>query len=114
MLINTNGWYECEELNLSVISRLLKATNFVDRQGSGRADVQCPFRCEKKAPCFTAFKSQLIKLHVKRSQKVDLGRCKYQKGPFSIAGLRSKRVQTWEDPGVNGRLLIGNCYINYK
>ena len=30
----------------------------------------------------------------------------------SIAGLRSKRVQTCEDPGVNGRLLIGN-YCEY-
>ena len=62
VLINTNGWYGCEELKSRSTKRVRNATNFATGLRSGRSKVQRPFRCEQKAPFFTgdtAFKDLL-------------------------------------------------------
>ena len=54
VLINTNGWHGCEELNSRSPKRVRNATNFAMRLRSARADAQRPFRCEKNAPSAAA------------------------------------------------------------
>ena len=43
VLINTNAWYGCEELNSRRYGRVLIVTNFVTRVRRRRADVQPSF-----------------------------------------------------------------------
>ena len=92
MLINTNGWHGCEELNSRSPKRVRNATNFAMRLRSARADAQRPFRCEKNAPFFIAFKDLLGLLDLERSQKVDLGTCRSQ-GPIRSLRLEGKGLR---------------------
>ena len=92
VLINTNGCHGCKELNSRSPKRVRNATNFATRLRSGRADIQRPFRCEKNAPFFTAFKDLLGLLDLERSQKVDLGRCRSQ-GPNPSLSLEGKPLR---------------------
>ena len=62
------------------------------RLRSARADAQRPFRCEKNAPFFIAFKDLLGLLDLERSQKVDLGTCRSQ-GPIRSLSLEGKHLR---------------------
>ena len=77
-------------LRVFEIRRLLNAENFATRLHSVRADVQRPFKCEQKARFFTASKDLLVQLDIviERSEKVDLGRCRF---PLSRANLACHR-----------------------
>ena len=60
VLINTNGWYGCEELKSRRYSQVRNATNFASRLRGSQADVQPACRCEQKAPLLTAFKDLIV------------------------------------------------------
>ena len=107
VLINTNGCHGCEELNSRSAKRVRNATNFATRLRSARADAQRPFRCQKNAPFFIAFKDLLALLDLERSQKVDLALRNMQVSRAqSFAELRRKTFTTSPNRGVNRYLLI--------
>ena len=89
VLINTNGWYGCEELNSWRYGRVLNATNFVTRIRHRRVDVLPIFHTSDRAPLFTAFKEPLYLQDLERSQKVDLGMYRFQ-GPIQSLSLEGK------------------------
>ena len=91
-LINTNGWYGCEELKSRRYGRVIDATNFASRLRSRRRTCERTFWCEQKALLFTVFKDLLYLLDLERSQKVDLGMYRFQ-GPIRSLRLEGKGLR---------------------
>ena len=94
VLINTNGWYGCEELRSRRYKRVHIATNFASRLRSHRTDSEPPFTPNKPGIYGTtsytvAFTDLLYLLDLERSQKVDLGTCRSQ-GPIRSLRLEGK------------------------
>ena len=94
VLINTNGWYGCEELKSRRYGRVVNATNFVSRRRSRQAYIQVTFWCEQKAPLSTALTDTdpLRLLDLERSQKVDLGTYRFS-GPIRSLRLEGKGLR---------------------
>ena len=91
-LINTNGWYGCEELKSRRLPRVFNATNFATRLRRRRANIQPFFHTSHQAPSFTAFKGLFNLLDLERSQKVDLETYRFQ-GPIRSLSLEGKGLR---------------------
>ena len=92
VLINTNGWYGCEELKSAGYTRVRNATNFATCLKSSALTLRVHSHPTNLTPFLIAFKDLLEPADSDRSQKVDLGRCKSQ-GPIRSPGLEAKGLR---------------------
>ena len=99
VLINTNAWYGCEELNSRSTKRVFDATNFAMHLRRRRLSVQLFFHTRSQALIFTAFKGLLVLLDLERSQKVDLGTYRFQ-GPIRSLSLEGKDLRRAPIEGI--------------
>ena len=60
VLINTNGWYGCEELKSRRYKRVRIATNFASRLRSHRTDSEPPFTPNKPGIPLHSFHRSLV------------------------------------------------------
>ena len=109
VLINTNGWYGCEELNSTRSKWVCIATNFATRIRSRWADSEPLFTPDTQGIPLHSLQRSIIYnlLDLERSQKVDSGTCRSQ-GPIRSLRLEGKRFTTRPNWGVNDYLLVGN------
>ena len=59
VLINTNGWYGCEELKFACYTRVRNATNFATCPKSSGLTLRVHSHPTKLTPCLIAFKDLL-------------------------------------------------------
>ena len=92
VLINTNGWYGCEELKSACSTRVRNATNFATCLKSSALTLRVHSHSTNLTPFLIAFKDLLEQADSDRSQKVDLGRCRSQR-PIRSPGLEAKDLR---------------------
>ena len=102
VLINTNAWYGCEEGIQTLVNEVFAYRKLCDPPTCASREVEVALWGVNIIHIdIMVFKIPFTKVSLKRSQKVDLGRCRSQ-GPIRSPGLEAKGLRR------NDSLLIGN------
>ena len=116
VLINTNGWYGCEELNSRSTKQVNDAKNFASPRRSAHADVEDLFTPQKASVLLYSFLKSPGTPGISKISKSWLTNIQVL-AAHSIAELRRKRATMYQIGmwmQVIYSSIIRNCFINYR